>query len=226
MTMEDSFWHKKWEIGQIGFHERKPNPLLLKHLDKLELAINKNRDKDTNKAKSARIFLPLCGKTLDIAYLLKQDYHVVGIELSEIAIEALFRELKITPIISSIGKLTLYQAKNIDIYVGDFFNLSTETLGDVDAVYDRASLIALPLEIRQKYSKHLAKITHTAPQLVIILEYDQTVMNGPPFSITSDELNEHYAIQYKLNCVEQNYTEDGLKGKYPVKESAWLLRSL
>lgn len=209
--MEASFWHNKWEMDQIGFHQKKPNPLLVKHIDKLQLA------------KGSRIFLPLCGKTLDIAYLLETGYRVVGIELSEIAIQALFQELHLTPEITKIGTLIHYQALNIDIYVGDFFDLSTKLLGDIDATYDRASLIALPFETRQQYSNHLTKITQTAQQLIICLEYDQDIMSGPPFSITPTELKQHYATQYNIDCVESNYSKDGLKGKYPVIESAWVL---
>ncbi len=212
--MEANFWHEKWKINQIGFHLDKPNPLLINNLDKLQLP------------KNARIFLPLCGKTLDIAYLLEQDFQVVGNELSEVAIQALFEALNISPEISQVGNLTLYQADNIQIYVGDFFELTHEMLGEIDAVYDRASLIALPSEMRKRYSEHLIKITNNTQQLVICLEYDQSIMNGPPFSVSPTELNTHYSEHYTLDCIESNFSEDGLKGKHPVTESVWLLLAL
>ena len=210
--MEASFWHNKWEIGQIGFHQNEVTPLFVKHFDKLQLA------------KESRIFLPLCGKTLDISYLLTQDYKVVGVELSEIAIIELFQELDLTPDISVIASLKRYQAHNIDIYVGDFFDLNADIVGEIDAIYDRASLIALPLEARQRYTKHLVKISKSAPQLIICLEYDQTIMDGPPFSIVPAEMMQHYADVYLLDCVESLSLADGLKGKYPAKDSAWILR--
>jgi len=210
--MEASFWHEKWEINQIGFHMDKPNPLLINHIDRLQLSSH------------SRIFLPLCGKTLDIAYLIQQGFHVIGSELSEIAIDALFSDLQLNPKISKIGSQTLYQAENIDIYVGDFFDLTKKDLGVIDATYDRAALIALPPKTRELYSKHLIKITNNAPQLVICLEYDQSIMSGPPHSVSAEELNEHYTYQYRLECLESNFSEDGLKGKHPVTESAWLLK--
>ena len=212
--MEASFWHEKWKAGHIGFHIDKPNPLLVSHIDKLQLKNN------------SRLFLPLCGKSLDIGYLLKCGFNVIGIELSEIAIEALFEQLTLEPKILEIDDFKLYQTHNLTIYVGDFFKLTAKTLGDIDASYDRASLIALPLETRKLYSKHLTKITKNAPQLAITLDYDQDISKGPPFSVTPAELKQHYVQQYKMECLESNFSEDGLKGKYPVTESAWLLKPL
>jgi len=212
--MEASFWYEKWEVGQIGFHQNKPHDLLVKHIDKLSLE------------KNARIFLPLCGKTLDIAYLLENEFRVVGIELSEIAINALFEGLQISPEISTIANFKRYQAKNIEIYMGDIFDLNADQLGTIDASYDRAALIALPLETRQRYSEHLANITRNAQQLSISLEYDQSIMNGPPFSVSNTEMKQHYAKQYDMKCLESNIDEKGLKGKIPATESAWILRPL
>ena len=105
--MEASFWHNKWEIGQIGFHENETNPFLVKHLDKLQLRSDLNN--------GVRIFVPLCGKTLDIHYLLSLGYKVVGVEFSELAIKELFQELGVTPTISKNQNFTHYQAQNIDV---------------------------------------------------------------------------------------------------------------
>jgi len=210
--MEASFWHNKWESNQIGFHESDTNPLLLKHFD--ELALNKG----------ARVFLPLCGKTRDIAWLLSEGYRVAGAELSEIAIEQLFAELELTPSISKTdGSLVHYQAENLDIFVGDIFELTAQALGDIDAVFDRAALVALPPETRTRYSSHLVNITAGARQLLICFEYDQSVMNGPPFSIVASEVEQHYASKYKLRLLDSPNLEGGLKGKTEAIEAVWLL---
>ncbi|MCL4165555.1 UNVERIFIED_CONTAM: hypothetical protein GTU68_005190, partial [Idotea baltica] len=169
--MEADFWHERWSNNEIGFHENEVNPLLVDHIN------------DLNLAEDSRIFLPLCGKTRDIAWLHSQGYKVVGIELSEHAVKQLFQDLGQTPEITQIGELSLYSIEDIEIYVGDFFNLSKEQLGKIDAVYDRASLIALPDTMRGQYAKHLVAITANVPQLLITLEYDQSALNGPPFSI-------------------------------------------
>ena len=156
--MEASFWHQKWESNQIGFHESDANPLLVRNFDRLNLEVG------------ARVYLPLCGKTLDIAWLLDKGYQVVGAELSEIAIQQLFEELDAEPEVSELGALKHYHAEGIDMFVGDIFDVTAEILGPVDAIYDRAALVALPPETRVKYSKHLQATTNKAKQLVICFQ--------------------------------------------------------
>ena len=209
--MEANFWHNKWEQNEIGFHEGKTNALLTKYLDQLQLP------------EAGRLFLPLCGKTRDIAWLLAQGYQVVGIELSPLAIQQLFAELKIEPEISTTGALTRYRVPNLEIYEGDFFELGDAKLGQVNAVYDRAALIALPEHMRKHYSGHLNKITSNAPQLLITLEYDQGVISGPPFSLSDAEVLSHYSATHQVSQLEKNWLEKGLKGKVDCYETAWLL---
>jgi len=129
--MDKDFWHQRWEEREIAFHEKAVNPLLTKFFSRLSLP------------KGSRVFLPLCGKTLDIAWLLANGYPVVGIELSKTAIEQLFAELKVNPAISQFGLLEHYRALNIDVFAGDFFDLSRDGLGGVGAIYDRAALVAM-----------------------------------------------------------------------------------
>lgn len=168
--------------------------------------------------------MPLCGKTLDIGWLLSHGYRVAGVELSEMAIKELFAELGTEPQIVKYGKLKHYGAKDIDIFVGDIFDLSGEMLGKIDAVYDRAALVALPEEMRKRYTSHLMKITDEAPQLLICYEYDQLLMEGPPFSVSDAEVNQHYAKSYDITRVESVNMPDGPKGLENVKKSVWLLR--
>ncbi len=211
--MDNQFWIDKWSRNDIGFHQKNAHPLLVKHLQSLNLPSH------------SRLFLPLCGKTLDIAWLLSQGYRVCGIELVEPAIEQLFSELKIKPQVKQTGKLKYYHAENIDIYVGDVFDLSSEILGAVDAVYDRAALVALPEELRNRYTAHLVGITHKAPQLLITFEYNQSETPGPPFAVSAAEVNRHYANHYQLKLLESVDVAGGLKGKYFAKECVWLLAS-
>src|SRR4051812_13524607 len=110
--MDANFWHETWQRNQLGFHQKEANPYLVAHL------------KDLSLPKSARIFVPLCGKTLDIHWLLSRGHRVAGAELSKIAIEQLFSELGVKPTIIPIDKLTRYSAKDIDIFVGDIFDLT------------------------------------------------------------------------------------------------------
>jgi len=176
-------------------------------------------------AKGRRIFLPLCGKTRDISWLLSNGYRVAGAELSQLAIEQLFMDLGLQPDISGIGKVQLWSATHIDIFVGDIFALSREQLGPVDAVYDRAALVAMPETMRPHYTAHLTKLTNNAPQLLICYHYDQRLMDGPPFSISDEEVNRYYRGSYDLRLLVSADVPGGLKGKCPAKEQVWLLRS-
>lgn len=210
--MEASFWHQKWVRGEIGFHQKDINPFLLKHLEKLNIP------------KGSRIFLPLCGKTRDFLFLLESGYQVIGAELSELAIKELFKELCLNPEITPLGELIRYSAQDIDVFVGDIFDVTAEYLGHISAIYDRAALVALPVEIRARYTSHLMNITNTAPQLLVSYEYDQKLMDGPPFSLTEGEIKQHYGSKYELKVLESNFVSGGLKGKIKSTETAWLLQ--
>ena len=210
--MEASFWHQKWVRGEIGFHQKDINPFLLKYLEKLNIP------------KGSRIFLPLCGKTRDFLFLLESGYQVIGAELSELAIKELFKELCLNPEITPLGELIRYSAQDIDVFVGDIFDVTAEYLGHISAIYDRAALVALPVEIRAQYTSHLMNITKSAPQLLITFEYDQKLMDGPPFSLTESEIKHHYGSKYQLKFLESNFVLGGLKGKINSTETAWLLQ--
>ena len=211
--MEPEFWHQRWAENDIGFHEAETNTLLVKHFHLLGVD------------EGSRIFLPLCGKTRDIAWLLSNGYQVVGIELSEGAITELFADLEIIPEISQVDKLKRYSGQHIEIYVGDIFDLSSEVLGSVDAIYDRAALVALPTEIRNRYSVQVQTITNRSPQLLICFEYNQSLMSGPPFSINADEVTRQYDNSYHFTLVESIDVIGGLKGKCPAQEHAWILKN-
>lgn len=212
--MESDFWHQIWEDGDIGFHEGKPNALLVRHLPQFSLT------------PGDRIFLPLCGKTRDIAWLLDQGYRVVGAELSDIAIRQLFEELGTLPDIEQQGSLRHYSANNIDMFVGDIFDVSAQMLGQVDAIYDRGALVALPPEVRVRYGAHLQEITGSAPQLLLTFEYDQQLLDGPPFSIPEKELNAHYGQGYQRTVLTREPFEYPLHGKVDAASVAWQLTPL
>lgn len=209
--MDTDFWLQKWEQNEIAFHQPDTNPILLTHFKALKLAEN------------SRIFVPLCGKSLDMAWFRSQGHHVLGVELSELAIQQLFSELGLEPEISELGPLKQYRADAIEIYVGDLFELSAEQLGPVHASYDRAALVALPEAMRQDYSAHLMRLTACAPQLLVCFDYDQTLIEGPPFSIGEAELKRHYAAHYRLTCLDSAPVNNGLKGLASAKETIWLL---
>lgn len=210
--MKEIFWHQRWEKGETAFHETEANHLLVSYFEHLNLA------------KGDRVLLPLCGKTSDISWLLALGYQVVGIELSEVAIIQLFKDLGVKPEVSNSGELIRYRAKGLEIFVGDIFKVSAQDLGPVDAVYDRAALVALPKEMRDGYVDHLIKITNQVQQLLICYEYEQRLLDGPPFSILEEEVNRHYIEIFELTCLDSRVISGGLKGKVDAVETAWLLK--
>ncbi len=210
--MKAEFWHQRWQSNQIAFHEGEANALLVKHFV------------DAFGQTGGRVFLPLCGKTRDIAWLISRGYHVAGAELSRTAVDQLFAELGIEPKRSDLGLLQHYSADGIDIFVGDIFELSASALGAVDIIYDRAALVALPDEMRKRYAAHLTRITATAPQFLICFDYDQAQMDGPPFSVPSEDIHRCYAHDYDIEPLASINVAGGLKGKCAATENLWLLR--
>jgi thiopurine S-methyltransferase len=211
MIMDARFWHERWEQNNTFWHQSETNPLLAAYFKKLSIP------------EGGRVFLPLCGKTLDIPWLLSKGHRVAGAELSKIAIGQLFEGLGVQPKITALGKLDHYSTENLDIFVGDIFDLSKKTLGPVGAIYDRAALVALPPKMRERYTAHLMKLTDQAPQLLISFEYDQKQLDGPPFSVSNEEVRRHYENSYDLTLLSSKDVPGGLKGICPAKENAWLL---
>ena len=209
--MDPNFWHKRWEKNEIGFHQSAVNVLLSDHFSGLSLP------------QTSCVFVPLCGKTRDIAWLLSQGHRVVGVELSKLAVEELFVDLGVAPKISVQGELLRYSAPGVEIFVGNIFELSGDLLGRVDAIYDRAALVAFPAEMRGRYGAHVAAITQLAPQFLICFEYDQAVMNGPPFSIDRQKVHDVYGAHYQIEPITNRDVAGGLKGKCPAQETVWHL---
>ena len=58
--MDEAFWQRRWARNEIGFHLNEVNPYLRRHWPSLKLA------------QGARVLVPLCGKSLDMAWLADQ----------------------------------------------------------------------------------------------------------------------------------------------------------
>jgi len=149
-------WLRMWRKGHIDFHQHKVNPLLRRFWHTLAPPA------------PARVFVPLCGKSLDLLWLAAQGYEVVGVELSPVAVKAFFDEGQLKPRKHKRGKLTRHETERITLLCGDFFRLSAEDLGHIDAVYDRAALTALPEALRTHYVAHLRRIVPPDCHLLLL----------------------------------------------------------
>ncbi len=212
--MDASFWHERWQAGQIGFHEAGGNARLPEFLPALGLE------------PGARVLVPLCGKSRDMTYLLAQGLRVVGVELSRLAVSQFFDETGLVPEVAQAGPLERFAAPGIEIFAGDFFEMTPGRLGAVDAVYDRAALIALPAEMRARYAEHVRSLAGGTPQLVICLSYDQSLRDGPPFSVDADELARLYGGHYRIERLSEGSARGSIGGVKDVRESVWHLRPL
>jgi len=190
--MENEFWLERWKKEEIGFHQNETNPYLSQYWQDLHLAAG------------SEVFVPLCGKSLDMLWLRKQGHPVLGIELSPIAAEAFFRENGYTPQHDSSHKFECYRADDIRILCGDFFNLEKGDMAQVSAVYDRASLVALPPAMRERYARHLMSILPAGAQILLItFDYPQAEMSGPPFAVTVDEVAALYREHAEVRLLSQ-----------------------
>lgn len=212
--MEADFWHRRWEKKEIGFHEEEGNHLLKRYI------------KSFNIASGDVIFVPLCGKTKDIAWLLSHGYKIVAVELNENAVQQLFAELGSFPQIEQIGLFKRYYIRDLNVFVGDFFALNRDMLGNVALIYDRAALVALPAGMREQYSHHLVEITDNADQLLICYQYDQTLFNGPPFSVEYEYIKAYYHDRYVIESLYRDYVKDGFRGQSEVFEAVYKLTAL
>jgi thiopurine S-methyltransferase len=171
-------WLARWEQGRTGWHEIGGNSGLKRFWPEL--------------AAGSRVLVPLCGKTPDLGWLESRKLDVTGIELSPLAAEAFFLESRLRYSVFRKDGFQVYSGidRKITIYCGDYFLFAGQTF---DAVYDRGALVALPASIRGKYARHTDSLLRPgAVRLLITLEYDQAVVEGPPFAVTADEVQEYW----------------------------------
>lgn len=190
--MDHEFWRQRWREGRIGFHRDEVMPLLEKHWAALDLP------------SGSRVLVPLCGKTLDMPWLAAQGHRVLGVELSELAIGQFLAEhgLQAVPRVTERG--IHYHTGSIELIHGDAFTLDDATLASCTGIYDRAAMIALPPELRQRYFETVyERLPEGARGLLITLEYPQEEKSGPPFSVTEPEVRARFADDWQVDCLER-----------------------
>ena len=217
-NMNPEFWQERWQNKRIGFNQSDVNPLLIKYFSDLNLPIG------------SRVFVPLCGKSIDMVWLAAQGYDVVGIELVESAVQEFFAENDISYTIKAHGEnsnIKCYQGQlveqTIKLWVADIFTLDSDDIGHVDAVYDRAALIAMPPELRPQYSEQVQQLSGYAAQLLLTLNYDQNERAGPPFSISHEQTQQYYSAYYHIHKLESKASVLNAAPEMAVKEYVWLL---
>lgn len=190
-------WLEVWEKNEIPFHEMEFHPWLVKYFSRLGLQ------------REQKVFVPLCGKSLDMRFLGDQGLHVRGVELSSSAIKSFFLEQELEPALEEGDPFRVYRSLGYELLEGDLFDLEEAHLKDIHAVYDRASLIALDPETRKRYVAQFKKHLRSGTQYFLItLEYDQCVMTGPPFSVTEAEVQQLFGDWCQIEVLESKAVEE------------------
>jgi thiopurine S-methyltransferase len=191
--MEPDFWLDRWRESRIGFHQNAPTPMLLRHWDAV------------GAAPGGRVFVPLCGKSLDMVWFVTQGHRVLGCELSPLAVSQFFEEQRLKPSVHEAADGIHYLAGPIEIVQGDVFDLDAEAISSCKSVYDRAALIALPTEMRERYVRDIyEKLPPGCRGLLITLEYPKHEKAGPPFSVTDSDRRKLLDTKWEVVALERS----------------------
>ncbi len=192
--MDSDFWLERWQNNEIGFHQAEVNLHLQEYWNRLQAPAG------------GTILVPLCGRTRDMLWLRAQGYRILGVELSPIAVRDFFAENRLAVQVTARPPFDRWESDGITLLRGDFFDLAEVDTSDVVAVYDRAALIALPHEMRADYvAKLVALLPPHAQMLLVVMEYPEAEMPGPPFPVAENEVRLLYEGRYE---VEHLYTKD------------------
>jgi thiopurine S-methyltransferase len=194
--MDADFWLERWRLNEIGFHQANYNARLTTHWPALDVP------------KGATVFVPLCGKSKDMIWLAQAGHMVLGVELAPIAIETFFREAAAPYSHRQQSPLSVYEGMGIRILCGDFFDLDADHLVGTGGVFDRGALVALPPEMRRRYVDHLLTVLPVRTEILLLtLEYDQTRVGGPPFSVQRAEVESLYGGRCSIMQLESVTTD-------------------
>lgn len=189
--MEPSFWHDKWHQQQIGFHQPNINSFLVKYWKKLALPAD------------AKVFVPMCGKSLDMCFLAEQGHQVIGCELNELAVQQFFSDNQLQVSQKTTAEHQHYQTEQISLYQGDIFTLPNRITQEVTAFYDRAALIAWPESMRVQYAEQLANLLPTGSiGLLVTLDYPQDMLNGPPFAVSPIWVETYLSDDFEIQLID------------------------
>jgi thiopurine S-methyltransferase len=206
-------WIERWKEGRIGWHEPGGNAKL--------------REYWPDMADSSRVLVPFCGKSRDILWLASRGLEVVGVELSQIAVETFFDEHSLEVEVTGGGDTICYRARThpITIICGDYFDFEAKPF---DALFDRGALVAVPADMRPRYVEHTdTLLKENAYRLVITLEYDQSAAPGPPFAVMPDEIATYWSdlvVLSRHNDIENCPPKFKAAGLTEVIETAWSSR--
>lgn len=207
-------WQELWDTGNILWHMNDVNKDLLKYADRLF-------DKQTN----LRVFVPMCGKSVDMKWLALQGHTVIGVELIESSIWEFFEEQNLEYTVSTVEpqQIKVYKAKEmeISIFCCDILIINKDAIGAVDAIWDRGGLIAINKSDRERYAQvMLSVMSPRCRYLLETLEYDPLLYGGPPHHTTQEIVRKLFGAQCSIDLLHLRKYED----INPERLKAWNLK--
>lgn len=188
--MDSEFWIERWQRNEIGFHQIQVNPYLKQFWSALI------------PYPQATVFVPLCGRSQDMVWLQQRGHSVLGVELSLIAVQDFFVEQRLVPTRQEVDGFVIFESPGYKIYCGDYFALKPRHLGQIAAVYDRASLVALPPPLRIQYAQHMVRLTPPDTRtLLVAIDYPAEQMAGPPFAVSDSEIRALYGDTFTVQSL-------------------------
>lgn len=219
-TQEDplKFWIENcWSQGRTPWHLTKPHDFLIKHLHRL---LNGRKVSDCN------ILVPLCGKSVDLIWLKDQGFkQIIGVEGVRTAIQDFSSESGISLKETVLQGMDIPSFESEDgrlkIILTDFFKLDHPSVNaSVDCVWDRGSLVAILPEHRPQYTASIQRLLRKESSwryLAAITEYDKSHMEGPPHSITHEELKGIFGLFADAEVIEVADVSSGEPLKFDPK---------
>jgi len=214
------FWTDRWTSDKIGWHKDDVHHLLLKYTPRIV----------SNTDEPVKVLVPLCGKTVDLAYLANHEgvsevYGVDGVRkaLEEFSDEHSDLNLTWEDTDTAFEKLT---SPKLKLLKGDFFALGDDdTSGKVDIVWDRASMVAINPELRAQYVQTLLNIVKPGGAILLVAfdrreGTDEAKASGPPFSVPESEVQKYYGNQESVESIQFLEEIDELL-KSPESKDRW-----
>ena len=215
--MDRDFWHRRWQRDEIAFHEARVNHHLASWWETVA------------PQSAGRVFVPLCGKAVDLAWLAQRGHEVIGVELSEIACRDFFTERDLRVQVRQSERFLRFDGERIALLCGDFFDLHRDHLDAARLLYDRGALVALPPDMRERYCAHLHELLpQDARGLLVTFEFPEQGFEGPPFSVDAACLHQLLGNKWSLHRLDERAVPEddpivAVRGVREVREVAWLL---
>lgn len=215
--MSNQQWKAKWARNDIAFHHPEINPLLQQYFFDLGLSTGD------------QLLIPLCGKSVDITWLSSCGFQVIGVELSEIAIQAYFDALKVEPDKYNSGPFTRWRYRNIEILCGDIFDLTKADLSKIKLLYDNASLTAFSAHDRIEYVRHFSDILPLDCQILLITDETPDEQQSNSVNTIDSEVTTLYSSLYQIkllhgkNCIKMDPEHPEL-APGEMEEKVYLIR--